>query len=67
MLLNLHETLTESMYFKNFSHNFNRKDEKHLPKFPEKKWFGNTNPDFVEKRRKDLELYINKLLKIEFV
>lgn len=29
--------------------------------FPPKKIFGNKNKDFIEKRKKDLEIYLNGL------
>jgi|JI6StandDraft_1071083.scaffolds.fasta_scaffold07036_11 hypothetical protein len=34
-----------------------------LPDFPPKKMFGNTNPEFVVRRKKELENYYNTLLK----
>jgi hypothetical protein len=34
-----------------------------LPDFPPKKMFGNTNTDFVIRRKKELENYYNTLLK----
>jgi hypothetical protein len=30
---------------------------------PKKKWFGNRSEDFVEKRRKELEKYLNRISK----
>jgi hypothetical protein len=38
-----------------------------LPKLPKKKWFGNTDPDFVQRRFRKLEFYLNSLKSIEGV
>lgn len=35
--------------------------KKNLPQFPKKKWFGNTDPKFVKKRREKLQAYLNGL------
>ena len=35
--------------------------KKSLPKFPAKKWIGNTDPKFVKKRREKLQAYLNGL------
>lgn len=34
---------------------------KNLPKFPPKKWFGNTNANFLQKRQNELQNYLNTL------
>lgn len=32
-------------------------------RFPGKKWFGNKEADFIEKRKKELESYLNQIAK----
>ncbi|OMJ85057.1 hypothetical protein SteCoe_13712 [Stentor coeruleus] len=43
-------------------HDFSSLALKSLPIFPKKKLFGNLNPLFLEKRRKELEVYINSII-----
>lgn len=43
-------------------HDFSSLALKSLPIFPKKKLFGNLNPLFLEKRRKELEAYINSII-----
>ncbi|OMJ95376.1 hypothetical protein SteCoe_1295 [Stentor coeruleus] len=43
-------------------HNFSSQALKSLPEFPKKKFFGNLKPLFLEKRKKELEVYINNII-----
>jgi len=38
-----------------------------LPLLPKKRWFGNTDPSFVQKRCRKLQLYLNNLTQIETI
>lgn len=37
------------------------KDDSHLPKFPRKRWFGNTDVPFITQRQKELQHYFSTL------
>ena len=47
-----------------FFHELLKKSEKRVPNFPPKKLFGNLNPDFLDARKKQIDLYFISLTKI---
>ena len=49
----IHETLLKTMT--------------NLPEFPAKKYFGNTNPSFLEKRIVELQAYLNGVIQYQSV
>eukprot|EP01091_Cochliopodium_minus_P001476 TRINITY_DN11333_c0_g1_i1.p1 TRINITY_DN11333_c0_g1~~TRINITY_DN11333_c0_g1_i1.p1 ORF type:complete len:176 (-),score=26.14 TRINITY_DN11333_c0_g1_i1:74-574(-) len=36
--------------------------KKQVPEFPKKRWFGNLDPNFIELRKKELEIYLHNVL-----